>query len=145
MDLKDINSPEDILKDKGYKLTQQRKAIIDVLRSCRCPHTANEILSLVSGEYSGINFSTIYRNLELLVRLGIVEKLNLSEGYCHFKLAGEKHHHHIICSQCGEIREIEICPFSQIIEKARLEELDFEPTGHKFEIYGICSKCRVKK
>lgn len=137
-----VLNPEEILKNRGYKLTQQRKVIIEVLKSDSCPHTANEIFSLVSNEYSGINFSTIYRNLEMMVRLGIVEKLNLSDGYCHFKLAGEKHHHHVICNKCGEIREIDICPFGDLMGKAKLEEIDFHPTEHKFEIYGLCSKCR---
>lgn len=143
--MNNILNPEEILKSKGYKLTQQRKVIIDVLGSKVGPHTANEIFSFVSNKYSGINFSTIYRNLELLVRLGIVEKLNLNDGYCHFKLAGEKHHHHVICNKCGEIREIDICPFSEIMGKAKLEDIDFEPIDHKFEIYGLCSKCRDKK
>lgn len=136
---------EEILKNSGYKLTQQRRVIIDVLRKGGGPYTANEILSLVSSKYSGINFSTIYRNLELLVRLGIVEKLNIIDGYCHFKLAGDNHHHHIICNKCGQIREIDICPFSEIVKKAKFEDLDFEPTEHKFEIYGICSKCKEKE
>lgn len=138
-------SPEEIMINEGFKLTQQRRAIIDVLRSDSCPHTAFEIFSLVSNKHSGINFSTIYRNLELLMRLGIVEKLNISDGCCHFKLAGEKHLHHAICNKCGEIKEIDICPFSDLMEKARLEEIDFEPMEHKFEIYGLCSKCRGKK
>ncbi|SHJ35624.1 Fur family transcriptional regulator [Lutispora thermophila] len=138
-------NPEEVLKNSGYKLTQQRRAIIEVLRNSGGPYTANEILSLVSDKYSGINFSTIYRNLELLVRLGIVEKLNIADGYCHFKLTGENHHHHIICNKCGEIREIDICPFDELLRNTKLEDLDFEPVEHKFEIYGICSKCKDKK
>ena len=138
-------SLDEVLKSKGYKLTQQRKVIIDVLESSSGPHTANDIFSLVSDKNSGINFSTIYRNLELLVRLGIVRKLNLSDGYNHFELTGEKHHHHVICNKCGEVKKIDICPFMDMDERDKLEEIDFQPTEHKFEIYGLCSRCRNKE
>lgn len=137
-------SPEKILKNKGCKLTQQRKAIIEVLSSGG-HHTANEIYALVSDKYRGINFSTIYRNLELLVGLGIVERLNISDSCSHFELIKGKHHHHVICNKCGEVREIDICPFAAAEDREKLKELDFEATEHKFEIYGICSNCRHKE
>jgi len=143
--LSDRINVEEILKNGGYKLTKQRKVIIEALSNNSGPYTANEIFSIVSDKYSGINFSTIYRNLEILVKLGIVEKLNISDGCCHFKLAGNKHHHHIICNKCGYIREIDICPFGDLVNKNKFEELDFEPIEHRFEIYGICSKCRSKE
>ena len=136
---------EKILKNRGYKLTKQRKVIIEALSNRGGPYTANEVFSLVSNKYSGINFSTIYRNLELLVKLGIVEKLNINDECCHFKLAGKNHHHHIICNKCGEIKEIDICPFKEIVNINKFKELDFQPIEHRFEIFGICSKCRSKE
>lgn len=132
-----------ILKEKGYKYTLQRKAIIDVLSKDEGPYKANEIFALVGEKLSGINFSTIYRNLELLIKLGIVNKLAIEEGLNHYELKTGEHHHHIICKQCGKVKEIDLCPFREM-EKDKLDELGFEPLEHRFEIYGLCKGCKNK-
>lgn len=133
----------DMLKRKGYKFTEQRKAILNVLNDKAGHYNANEIFNIVAEKIPNISFSTIYRNLETLVRLGIVNKLSIEEGLNHFELSSRGHHHHIICKLCGDVREIDFCPY-KAIEKSRLEEIGFEPLEHKFEIYGLCSKCRNK-
>lgn len=134
----------EILKEKGYKCTSSREAIIDVFIKNDTPCKANEILDMVSNITPGINFSTIYRNLDLLIKLGIVNKLNLEDGFSHYELSKGEHHHHIICKLCGSVKEIDLCPFKEM-GKDKLEELGFEPLEHKFEIYGFCSKCKHRK
>lgn len=133
----------DILKEKGYKFTEQRKAILEVIGERRGHHSANEIFRMVAKKIPGISFSTIYRNLELLLRLGILRKVSIVEGLNHFEVTSKGHHHHIICKSCDYVKEIDLCPYNDI-EKNKLDEIGFEPMEHKFEIYGLCRNCKNK-
>lgn len=142
--MKDLEKLELILREKGYKLTEQRRIIIKAFIESPSHHTAQEIFDLVKGKCKDINFSTIYRNLELLCDLEIIDKLQIESGISHYELTGLTQHHHIICKKCGEMKEIDICPFSSLGEE-QLTALGFKSIDHKFEIYGYCSKCSLLK
>ena len=137
----DIKKAMEILKENGYKNTSQRKIILDVICKQKRPYKANEIFNMVSEATPGINFSTVYRNLELFLDLGIINKISLDESFNYYELSTGKHRHHIICKLCGIVKEIDLCPFKDM-EISELEKLGFEPKDHKFEIYGICSRCK---
>ncbi len=137
----DVKKAIEILKENGYKCTTQRKIMLEVICEQNRPYKANEIFNMVSEITPGINFSTIYRNLELLLELGIINKISLDESFNYYEVSTGKHRHHIICKICGNVKEIDLCPFKEM-EKSKLEELGFEPQDHKFEIYGLCSKCK---
>lgn len=139
--MKSIAEFEAELKGKGYKLTEQRKFIIEVFNENPGHHTAHEVFDLVKCKLKRINFSTIYRNLELLSTLNIISKMYIQSGISHYELCGSGHHHHLICKGCGETREVDICPYANL-EVERLNEIGFKATDHKFEIFGYCSKCR---
>lgn len=142
--MKDLGKLEVVLKEKGYKLTEQRHLIIEVFNENPGHYTAQEVFDLVREKFKGINFSTIYRNLELLSTVGIINKLNFESGISHYELCGLAHHHHIICKKCGETKEIDICPYANLGEE-QLKAIGFNATDHKFEIYGYCSKCSLSK
>lgn len=135
-----INRIEITLKDQGYKLTGQRRIIIEVFEECPAHYTAHEVFEKVKFQNPNINFSTVYRNLELLCKIGVVNKLNISNKTSHFELAHNEHHHHVICLKCGEMQSIDMCPYGEL-KVSDLDELGFVPVNHKFEIYGYCKKC----
>jgi Fur family zinc uptake transcriptional regulator/Fur family ferric uptake transcriptional regulator len=132
------------LKDEGYKLTNQRKAILEVLFSHKNHFLSAEEIHLKTQEkYAKTNFSTIYRNLELLEKLDLIHKINLDNNTAHYELIHKKcHHHHIICKGCGKTEPIDFCPLEEILSK--LNHKDFSFTDHKFELYGYCSNCQKK-
>ena len=135
-----INNIEITLKDQGYKLTGQRRIIIDVFEECPAHYTAQEVFEKVKAQNQNINFSTVYRNLELLCKIGVINKLNISSKISHFELAHHGHHHHVICLKCGDMKSIDMCPYGEM-KVSDLNELGFVPVNHKFEIYGYCKKC----
>ncbi|MFZ5351697.1 MAG: Fur family transcriptional regulator [Bacillota bacterium] len=139
-----IAEMEAVLKEKGYKMTEQRRIILSVLEENQVPMTAQEVFELVKKTHNNINFSTIYRNLEFLSELNIVDKLNLKSGVCHFEINRNSHHHHVICKGCGDMKTIDICPFKNIANE-EFKKMNFEPVEHRFEIYGYCSKCSKSK
>ena len=97
---------EDQLRRRGYKLTKQREAIIKVLDSLEENlATAQHIFEKVTETNPGTNFSTVYRNLDLLVQEGILRKTSLGHEASYYELVtNDTHHHHMICKECGKIR-----------------------------------------
>lgn len=136
---------EKILKSNGYKLTSQRRAIIEVL----CENigkflSAEEILNLSKQKYPQTNFSTVYRNLEVLEELNLIHKTNMSlDNTFYYEIIDiDEHHHHIICRKCGKTQAIDFCPLE--IFKEKIDLTDFELLDHKLELYGLCKECKNK-
>lgn len=130
------------LKRKGYKTTPQRKAVIQALLDLGERPTAKEVWSEVQKTFPNTSLDTVYRNLHLLVDLGVVSQINLRfRDSSRFELTGLSHHHHLICLGCGETVCLESCPidYSAILQEG---QKDFEIVGHAFEVYGYCPECR---
>ncbi|SDK56886.1 Fur family transcriptional regulator [Natronincola ferrireducens] len=132
---------EILLKKKGYKITTQRKAILNVfLNSQKHLLTAAEVYELVSKNNHSLNFSTVYRNLEVLLNTDLIKRVNLDNGVNSYELNLDDHHHHLICLKCGCTETTTYCPMEEI-NKSINQISDFIPTDHKLEIYGYCGKC----
>lgn len=136
-----MNLIEEKIKDNGYKITNQRKAIIEVLLEHKNKFLSAEEIYLKSKEkYSQTNFSTIYRNLEILENIGIIHKINMDGISSKYELSyKDEHHHHIICRKCGKTEAIDFCPLKELSDK--LKSKNFILTDHKFELYGYCESC----
>lgn len=129
------------LKEKGYRCTNQREAILDVLLNNENHFiSAEEIYNKTKKIYPTTNFSTVYRNLEILDNLGIIHRTNADGKKAMYEIICEdSHHHHIICKGCGKTEVVDFCPYINIKEK--LSNEGFILTDHKFELYGYCEKC----
>lgn len=129
------------LRDKGYKITPQRRAIIDTLLAYDTPPSAKEVLDSIRGRFPDISLDTVYRNLNLLADLGVVNLINLrGKETSRFEI-GECHHHHLVCLQCGRSLCVDFCVMDER-ELAAAREQEFEVVGHAFEIYGYCKNCQ---
>ncbi|TDT57263.1 Fur family zinc uptake regulator [Fonticella tunisiensis] len=139
-----INSAEKIFKEKGFKLTNQRKAIIEVLLEHRDQFLSVEEIFLKSKEkYPQTNLSTIYRNLEMMEKTDIVHKTTVNGTSSYYQLiCDECHHHHVICKNCGKTGVIDFCPMDSI--SSIISNSDFIVTDHKIELYGYCKNCAKK-
>lgn len=132
------------LKAKGYKITSQRRAVVNALLQYEHFATAQQLLEDVKESNPDISLDTIYRILGLLMKLDKVHKVDMknSEGAV-FELIKDGHHHHLICLECGQTQCVEICPINKEVIEV-LEDNQFEMSGHTFEIYGHCKSCRQK-
>ena len=128
-----------VLADNKFKMTKRREAILNFFSGKDKYHTAKSLYHHMEDNFPGISFDTVYRNLHLYHDLGILESTNL-HGEKHFRMScSQEHHHHFICSRCGKITHIHICP----MEEVEKELAHYKIEGHKFEIYGLCPACRM--
>lgn len=133
-----------LLRSKGYKLTPQRRAVLDAFLECAPFPTAQQLLAAVHKKHANVSLDTIYRNLALLSNLGIIHEIHRAAGNVYEISKPGHHHHHLVCTECGKTECIDICPMQEsYIEEA--EKKGFLITGHIFEFYGICQECRQKE
>ena len=143
--MRQLEPIEKKLKDNGYKLTNQRKTLIEVfLENKSTLLSAEEIYTKVNQKFPGTNFSTIYRNLDIFILCEIIHRININGSSSTYELNEEApHHHHLmICKDCGRTEALDFCPMEDIVKKLKKE--NFVLTDHKFELYGYCKKCTGK-
>lgn len=140
MNIEDIIN---VLKKNDYKITPQRKAIIQALIENDTSLISIEALFARANQlYSKTNISTIYRNLEILEKLNLVYKV-MDEATSLYKLICNHygHHHHLICKNCGKTEAIDFCPIETLQQLSKEKEFNLE--DHKLELYGTCKKCQL--
>jgi Fe2+ or Zn2+ uptake regulation protein len=142
--MSDRKTVEAKLRANNYKLTPQRIAIIEALIEHKGRFiTAQEVLAQARKRHAGTDFSTVYRNLEIFEKVGLIHKTSIKGDAAVFELICDySHHHHIICKGCGKTEIISGCPIEQLLKS--IEDTDFTLTDHKLELYGYCDKCGTK-
>ena len=136
------------LHDGGFKLTPQREATVAVLLENDKDHlSAEEIYMLVKQKSPDIGLATVYRTLEMLTELKIIDKISFNDGVSRYDMRkeGAKHfHHHLLCLDCGGIEEVEedlLLDVEKIIEK----RFRFHVKDHRLTFHGVCQECQKKK
>ena len=127
------------LKEKGLRLTPQRRLIIDIIHDADEHLTAEEIIKSVQARMPGVNKSTIYRTLELLESADCVYKSELDDRSIYHHADGG-HHHHLVCTSCGttiDCQEDLFLPVKTSIQK----KYGFQVAFHHRVINGLCRKC----
>jgi len=135
------------LHGANYKLTPQREATVMVLLENEKDHlSAEEIYMLVKLKSPDIGLATVYRTLEMLTELKILDKVNFNDGLARYDMRkeGAKHfHHHLLCLECGDIEEVEddlLGDVERLVEK----EFHFLVKDHRLTFHGVCRKCQEK-
>jgi Fur family ferric uptake transcriptional regulator len=131
-----------ILKEKGLKLTPQRRLIADILHEAEAHLTAEDIIAEVRNKMPGVNKSTIYRTLELLEQTGCVFKSETGDRFIYHH-AEEGHHHHLTCLKCGKTIDCSENLFLPV-EKSLADRYGFKVNFRHMVIEGLCENCKNK-
>lgn len=130
------------LRRQSRKITGPRAAILEMLRHHPHPMTNKDIFAaLPSGR---CDLATIYRAMHLLEEMGMVKRFDFGDGAARFELVEEGddgHHHHLVCTRCAEVVEIEEC-FPSAIESRIAAANGFKNVTHKLEFFGLCPACQ---
>lgn len=135
-----VEQAMETLKKEGYKTTGKRKQLVKIFAAEKRYLSAKEALTKLQKTYPRVSFDTVYRNVSLFVEMNILEETELDgERWYRFRCPTAKHHHHVICIECGKTEQIETCPMDMLSPEAKG---DFKILDHKFEIYGLCYVCQ---
>lgn len=133
------------LKEKGYRITAQRQAVLNIIEKNKGNHlNTQEIHEIVKKSCPEIGIATVYRTLLLLEKMHMVDKINFDDGFARYELSidnKEHGHHHLICLSCGTVDEFKDDLLDNLEE--RIEKMkDFMVIDHSVKFYGYCKKCR---
>lgn len=126
----------------AFRMTSQRQVILRELRNVVSHPTADEIYLMVRNVLPHISLGTVYRNLEILTDMGLVQKLECSGNQRRYDGNPERHHH-IRCTECGRVSDVApdaVTAFSFLTDRIP----GFQVIGAHFLFIGVCEKCSVR-
>ena len=125
------------LRSRGYRLTPQRQLVLEAV--AKLGHATPEDIAGVVRE-TGVNVSTVYRTLELLEELGLVQHTHLGHGAPTYSVASETDHVHLVCRDCGAIDEAPPSVVATVVEELAATRGFQVDVGH-FAVFGRCRSC----
>lgn len=135
-------------REKQYKLTPQRQTILQAFIENQEQHlSAEDIYSIVRQKSPDIGLATVYRTLELLSDLEVLQKMDFGDGRSRYEINEANtphHHHHLICMSCGKVREFED-DLLETLETAIARKSNFLIMDHQLKFYGYCQECQAKR
>jgi Fur family ferric uptake transcriptional regulator len=140
--LADLGSIEDVLlrmREHGGRVTPARRLLLNALFRDRSHRSVEELAAEVQAQAPDVNISTIYRNLDELTRLGVVDRTQLGGGPAAYHLVSPAHGH-LACEQCGSMTEIPSELFRDLAE-AVAARYGFAVDPHRFAVTGRCADC----
>ncbi len=130
------------LRERGQRVTPQRLTIARIVRELNTHVTAEQVLTAVSERLPGVSLPTVYATLDLLEELGSVRRVNVRGGAVLYD--AEVHpHHHVVCTSCAAVTDIEVPPGHEEAALAAARATGFQPERADTVIRGLCSNCRA--
>ena len=130
------------LDDAGHRPGGARRAVVELLAREDCCLSAQEIADRLRDEGERVGIASVYRALELLDGIGLVQRVEVGEGGTRYEavVPGGEHHHHVVCDTCGRITAFEDSGLERAI--GRIEtRLGHRVKGHEVVLRGECSRC----
>jgi Fe2+ or Zn2+ uptake regulation protein len=130
------------LRERGYKLTSQRLAIISLLSKDMTHPGAADILKKIRKSLPQVSMSTVYYTLDILKKEGLIQELEFYDQDNRYDI-NISNHINLICKKCGRIEDLSggiSLSYMQIQQKT-----DFQPVAMRYEYYGYCKECRRKR
>jgi Fur family ferric uptake transcriptional regulator len=129
-----------LLREKGGRVTTTRRAIVAALLDAPDHHvTAQALAERVQGSHPDVHASTVYRTLDTLTALGVVEHTHLGHGATVYHLTDERHQH-LVCERCGTVVEVPLSVFDPLVTELR-GAYGFEVHAEHVALVGHCRNC----
>jgi len=132
------------LSDDGQRLTEGRRRVLQALVDAGAPVTIPDILGL----QPGLAQSSVYRNLAVLERAGLVSRIAMGDDHAHYELAEDitdHHHHHLVCEACGKVSDVTLPDSTERALDRALDEAasveGFALSRHRLDLIGRCRDC----
>ena len=131
------------LRARDRKFTGPRRLILEALQREEHPRTIREIHESVGA--GRCDLATIYRSMHMLELVGLVKRFDFGDGSARFELMrheASEHHHHLVCTGCSKVVEIEDC-FPAELERRIADGNGFSDISHRLEFFGTCPQCQA--
>ncbi len=142
--MREFGNLKEKLREKGFKLTPQRRSILDTIMENEGKHlSTEEIYDVVKRRCPEIGLATVYRTMQIFDEVGLVYKHNFDDGRSRYEVTNnEDHqHHHLVCIKCGKVLEVEEDLLEQLENQVE-QKYNFSITNHNVKFLGYCGKCR---
>ncbi len=139
----DLDSPAATSETAGLRMTPQRRTILRELRMLGTHPAADEVYALVRRKLPKISLGTVYRNLNMLSRAGLISRICLCGGQSHYDGRVDRHYH-VRCVECGKISDVSAGEFPDL-DRAAGSACEFEILSHQLQFEGLCKICKVCK
>ena len=137
------NKFKEYLKEKGLRYTRQREDVLRKILETKGHFEIEDIVLDFKKQSLDVSRSTVYRTLNILKELGIVNEVIKYKNKTLYEVALKEHHDHLVCEKCGRIIEFHSEEIEELQNKI-CKDYNFKPTFHRLEIYGVCEDCRKK-
>jgi Fur family transcriptional regulator, ferric uptake regulator len=132
------------LERAGYRLTAPRRALAGLVAGRQGHFTADDLLDAARRRRLGLGRATIFRALDVLTELGVVERIDLPSGEHAFVACEPAHHHHVVCSSCGRATWAADHGLERVAA-AIGRETGYQIETHRLELFGLCAECLAAK
>lgn len=126
----------------GYRLTEPRRVVAGLVASRDGHFTAADLLEDADRRRLDIGRATVFRSLELLTELDLLERIDLPSGEHAYVACEPQHHHHIVCEVCGRVTEVNDAGLSAAVVTIEADT-GWTVGTHRLELYGRCPRCQV--
>ena len=132
------------LEGAGYQVTEPRRAVAQLIAAREGHFTAADLIEDARTRRLGIGRATIFRALELFSELNVLERLEMPGGEHAYVPCEPAHHHHIVCSMCGRVTEVDDTGLMDAVEEIQ-GRTGWQVESHRLELYGRCPRCRTNR
>ena len=131
--------------NQKFRMTHQRKMILEEVKRVHTHPTADEIYEIVRKKIPRISMGTVYRNLDILTKSGLIQKIDPGQGHPQMRFdAKTEGHYHITCMSCGSIEDLPVNSPDDALDdftKTLLKATEYRVAGHSLDFYGLCPLC----
>ncbi len=129
------------LQDNGYRLTVARRAVVEIIAASQRALTPVEVYDAARDQYPALGLVTVYRTLEKLEELGLIQRVHQPKGCQAFITAGKGHQHLLLCNKCGRTILFDGDDIDQFI-KSVAKKTGYRITEHWLQLFGLCEDCK---
>jgi Fur family transcriptional regulator, peroxide stress response regulator len=126
---------------RGGRLTPQRVAVLKVLAGSEDHPSVEQIYDRIKADFPTTSLATVYKTVSLLKEMGEVLELGFADGSNRYDGNKPYPHPHLICTRCGEIRDLHVPALSEIVRQAS-QDVGYRVVNHRLDFYGICPECQ---
>ena len=132
------------LREDGGRSGAARRIVVEYLGRQDCCLSAQEIHERVRAEGERVGLASVYRALDGLEGLALVERIDLGDGVARYEPghAGGDHHHHLVCGNCGKVESFTDPALEAALERVAVTR-SFDAAGHDVVLRGACADCRA--